>query len=102
MRDLICVNYGAKRGVTLSACRGAWHGRCYRQLAEDGFPVLEIQDIEDSVVDDNIMEEEDKFRFKEGRDGDSLMTQFQCDMCHFQNVYGRDPTTNHMDELGKL
>jgi hypothetical protein len=30
-------------------------------------------------------------RFKVGRVGDHLMTQFQCDLCHFRNVQGWSP-----------
>lgn len=33
----------------------------------------------------------DKKRFLVGRAGDHLMTQFQCDTCHFRNIQRRDP-----------
>ncbi len=36
-------------------------------------------------------EDDDPLRFKEGRDGDHLMTPFQCDLCHFVNMQHRFP-----------
>ena len=33
----------------------------------------------------------DETRFMEAHAGDHLMTQFQCEMCHFRNIMGRDP-----------
>jgi hypothetical protein len=30
-----------------------------------------------------MMEPEDELRFLVGRDGDHLVTPFQCDLCHF-------------------
>ena len=33
----------------------------------------------------------DELRFKTGRNGDHLMTQFQCDLCQFRNIMKRDP-----------
>jgi hypothetical protein len=32
----------------------------------------------------------DDSRFMEARAGDHLMTQFQCETCHFRNIMGRD------------
>jgi len=34
----------------------------------------------------------DKQRYVEARNGDNLLTPFQCDLCHFRNVMERDPT----------
>ena len=33
----------------------------------------------------------DETRFVEARAGDHLMTQFQCELCHFRNIMGRNP-----------
>ena len=38
-----------------------------------------------------IEKEEDKNRFMVGRDGDHLMNPFQCELCHFRNIQGRNP-----------
>lgn len=34
---------------------------------------------------------EDKDRFMQGRNGDNLVTPFQCDLCHFRNLMKREP-----------
>jgi hypothetical protein len=71
--------------VSQDACNGAWHGACYKQSERDNFPVFNQEtEAEDLVLDDK-MEDEDPKRFKEARDGDHLMTPFQCDLCHFEN-----------------
>ena len=42
-------------------------------------------------------------RFKEARDGDHLMTPFQCDLCHFENCKRRHPIPNNtQDEVALL
>lgn len=38
-----------------------------------------------------ILEEKDKMRYLEARDGDHLVTPFQCEICHVRNIIGRDP-----------
>ena len=40
-----------------------WHAKCYRQLALDKFRVLSANDLDDSLVDENYLEDEDKGRF---------------------------------------
>jgi hypothetical protein len=42
----------------------------------------------------DIKESADEFRFKRARDGDHLVTPFQCDLCHFRNILKRDPIQN--------
>ena len=81
-------------------CQGAWHACCYTQSASDKFPVLSSQDLDDALIDESHLEEEDKGRFKEARNGDHLMTPFQCDDCHFYNMKGRRAIENlSTDEL---
>jgi CxxC motif-containing protein (DUF1111 family) len=41
-----------------------------------------------------VLEEKDKLRYLEARDGDHLVTQFQCEACHVRNIVGRDPQMN--------
>jgi hypothetical protein len=62
------------------------------------------QEIEaEDLVSDDKMEEEDPTRFKEARDGDHLMTPFQCDLCHFENCKGREVLLgNEQDKLALL
>jgi hypothetical protein len=39
----------------------------------------------------------DDNRFMEARAGDHLLTQFQCEVCHFRNIMGRNPMTDISD-----
>jgi hypothetical protein len=43
---------------------------------------------EDGEVLDGYLDDK---RFLTGRAGDHLMTPFQCETCHFRNIYGRSP-----------
>jgi hypothetical protein len=44
----------------------------------------------------------DDQRFKEARDGDNLITPFQCDLCHFRNIMGRGPVHQHWADIEVL
>jgi hypothetical protein len=81
-------------------CRGAWHGECFKQADQDRFPILDMQDLEDSLVNSRDCGDGDSLRFKVARDGDHLMTPFQCVECHFVNLKGRYPDlSSHKDAL---
>lgn len=54
---------------------------CYNILIGDPFP---IRAPKDKDIFTNVIVG-DKLQFKQGRDGDNIMTPFQCDMCHFQS-----------------
>ena len=41
-----------------------------------------------------VTEKEDANRFLFARNGDNLVTPFQCDLCHFRNLMERDPVAN--------
>ena len=50
------------------------------------FPVKTIEE-EDGVQ----LEESDEERFMYARKGDSFVNIFQCNVCHFKNIYKRPP-----------
>jgi hypothetical protein len=59
-----------------------------------------MQDLDDALMAEEDLEEDDPARFREARDGDHLLTPFQCDCCHFQNIKRRNPDlTDHQDKL---
>ena len=65
--------------------------------------MLSANDLDDSLVDENYLEDEDKERFKEARDGDHLMSPFQCDECHLYNMIGRKAILGYApDDLALL
>ena len=62
--------------------------------------MLVVKDLDNSIIDDNLLEVDDTLRFKNGRDGDHIMAPFQCDICHFQNLKGRNPRAGcYQDDL---
>ena len=63
----------------------AWHGSCFKLRLGDKYPIVKLDEME-GIADP---EEDDKF--KKARNGDHLSCPFQCDLCHFRNIQGRDP-----------
>jgi hypothetical protein len=55
---------------------------CYTISVGDSFPIRASVD-EDGFK--NVVAG-DENRFKQGRNGDNLMTLFQCNKCHFVNI----------------
>ena len=90
MFGVICANFGRRRFRNWT-CQGAWHGECYKEKDGCDFPYLVANDLDGSLINDNVMSGDDERRFREGRDGDSMMVPFQCNTCHFLNIQGRMP-----------
>jgi hypothetical protein len=53
----------------------------------DDFPVRQPKDV-DGITQVMAGDED---RFQHGRDGDHLLLSFQCGLCHFRNMEGRNP-----------
>ena len=83
---LFCADFATPR-LHWKPCQKAWCGKCYRTAPNDSFPVKRPLD-EDGV---EVGEVDDQYRFVRGRNGDHLLTPFQCDLCHFRNCNLRDP-----------
>ncbi len=49
-----------------------------------------------------LQDAEEEKRFLEARDGDNLVTPFQCDRCHFINIMGREPLEDLSTDLRML
>ena len=88
LSGVICGNFGCKKNGD-NACFGTWHSHCFKQTEDDDFPVPSVNDLDDSLVDEDYLVEEDQDRFNTARDGDHLMTPFQCSDCHFVKMRGR-------------
>ncbi len=94
---LFCGNFLLVRG-NYPPCRSVWCGKCYRESPNDHFPRLDhLQSGSDLEVNSTYMQT----RYRCGRDGDHLMgVPFECDLCSFWNVVGRDPdVTNECNEF---
>jgi hypothetical protein len=81
---LFCANFYWRRG-SFTPCRKVWCGPCYGSSIGDTFLILALvyEDGFESVVTG------DERQFKEARNGDNIMTPFQCDLCHFRNIQQR-------------
>ena len=83
-----CGNFGVRSNVG-KVCYGAWHTGCFYQHDKDIFPVLAVNDLDNVLVDEEYLVYDDLARFMVTRDGDHLMTPFQCEKCHCFNMRGR-------------
>ena len=88
-QGIFCANYSLRR-EPYPACRSCWCAECFTPLGITEFPIRKTLD-ETGIV---IEKEDDKDRFMVGRDGDHLMNPFQCELCHFRNIQGRNPHPN--------
>lgn len=86
---VFCGNFSSKQGLW-KECRQVWCGPCYVPLDNGEFPIAKPIDEEGVEVQDS----DDKSRYVQGRNGDNLVTPFQCDLCHFRNLMERDPVPN--------
>jgi hypothetical protein len=72
-------------------CCKCWCGSCYRRPHTlDCFHIYEPQDKYGFVW----RKKGDKKRFRVGRNGDNLITHFQCNLCALRNAQRRDPVEN--------
>ena len=74
-----------------------WCGACYQKEESDDFHINQRVDEDGNDMYDC---QSDALRYKAGIDGSHLMTPFQCDLCIFRNLYGRNPRPVTSDEEG--
>ena len=86
LSGVFCANFAHSR-QHWRPCHSVWHGACYQPHPLDHFYCHVVTD------DDGFdwRPPEALSRFKVARDGDHLLTLFQCDLCCFHNLQGRDP-----------
>ena len=82
---IFCANFSSVRG-SCPLCLRAWCGRCYTPLDTHDFPIAHPVDEDGEPLP---LLGADAERFCRARDGDSLLTPFQCDWCHFFNLVHR-------------
>jgi hypothetical protein len=96
-KGLFCSNFGRECGPGFDICRRVWCGECYKPHQTDNFHVFVPKD--ESGFEWR-RKPKDALRFKTARDGDHLVTPFQCHLCHFQILTLRNPSeSNHKDAL---
>jgi|SaaInl85LU_5_DNA_1037374.scaffolds.fasta_scaffold15347_4 hypothetical protein len=98
---LFCSNFLLQRGTfPPCACVNVWCGECYEEDVQDPFPRLQGLEEREEESDVLLQDEVEKNRYRRGRNGDRLMTTFECDLCHFRNLNKRDPDyTSGKDRL---
>ena len=79
-------------------CQQVWCGSCYRPLDNHEFPIARPMDEDGNIC----VVEEDKDRFVVAHKVDNLVTPFQCDLCYFRNLMGRDPVMELPQDLRLL
>lgn len=84
---IICANFWTNR-IGLGTCNTMWHGQCYEQGVKDNLYVLVAWKFNNSIIDDNFLEDNNVIRFKNTRNGGHTMISFQCDICHFWSLKG--------------
>ena len=67
-------------------CQSVYHAGCYSKHKRDVYPVLAIKDLDDSLVDNNKMDNDSPEQFEIARNGDHMMIPFQCNTCQFMNI----------------
>src|SRR5210317_318585 len=82
---IFCANFSFRRGHYVP-CHSCFCAECYQPIGNKPFPIRELVD------DEGIpLPEKETSRFLKARPGDMLVVPFQCDMCHFRNMLGRNP-----------
>jgi hypothetical protein len=86
MKGLFCANFASDRSGW-KACKSVWCGSCYTPPEQVKFYRHEIKD-EGGF---HWVRPRDVNRHLSARDGDHLVTPFQCDVCVFRNLHKRNP-----------
>ena len=95
LSGVVCGNFGLLRNNGYY-CDSAWHGFCFKCHPDDKFPVAGVKSLNNRLDEDDYPELSSKAgEYNTARDGDSLMTPFQCVNCHFMNLKKRLPIEGH-------
>jgi hypothetical protein len=89
MKGLFCANFAFDRNGW-KACKSVWCGTCYT-------PPENVKFYKHEIVDEggfHWVRIKDMNRHCSARDGDNLVTPFQCDTCVFRNLQGRNPSSH--------
>jgi hypothetical protein len=93
MKGVFCANFVTPR-LQWPPCHSVWHGNCYTPHPDDHFYC-------------HVVTDEDGFdwrppkailHYRVARDGDNLLTTFQCDICCFWNLHRQDPLPGHAQD----
>jgi hypothetical protein len=88
MSGLYCANFASPRSGW-NACNSVWCGSCYTKPPNNLFH--HAQPTDESGF--HWRSDKDRDRHLAAQDGDHLTMLFQCDLCVFRNLQGRNPTS---------
>ncbi len=74
-----------------------WCASCYTARVKDEYPIAKLaadESNDDDLIGEEVEDARDVNNFRYARKGDNFMCPFQCDLCHFRNVTGRNPGSN--------
>jgi hypothetical protein len=93
MKGVFCANFVTPR-LQWPPCHSVWHGNCYTPHPDDHFycHVVTDKDGFDWRPPKAIL------HYRVARDGDNLLTTFQCDICCFWNLHRQDPLPGHAQD----
>lgn len=94
MSSLFCANFAHSRECW-PTCNQVWCGECYSLHPLDRFSRHVPAD--ESGFD--WRPQEDLLHYTHGRNGDNLVTPFQCNLCIFRNLQCRNPLPGLQDDL---
>jgi hypothetical protein len=86
LNGVFCANFASSRGPWSPCCK-AWYGCCYDAHPLDDF--YRHVPTDDDGFDWRPVEDQNRFLY--ARNGDHLVTTFQCDLCWFCNLQQRNP-----------
>jgi len=91
---VVCGNFGILRNRGYY-CDNAWHGKCFTSHPDDRFPTAKLQSVNARLREEDYPEAPKLGKYNIARDGDHLITPFQCVDCHFINMKKRLPIEGH-------
>jgi hypothetical protein len=111
LQGIFCSNFAWTLG-TFPPCQKVWCGECYTsdpkiqffvRTAHDELPASEEDQFHWARLDKVWKgKHHAKNAFRVGRNGDHTMVPFECDLCIFRKLIGRNPAENsHTDALCK-
>jgi hypothetical protein len=86
MNGVFCGNFASSR-LCWSPCKSVWCGSCYVPHPDDRF--FQFTPTDEAGFD--WRPNDDHLRHRQARNGDHLTVPFQCDLCLFRNLTGRNP-----------
>jgi hypothetical protein len=96
-----------KDQLQFKECRSAWCGKCYTSNSDLNFFVKTTPGFQDDRDGDRLQQVWGKRQvsptaFLEGRDVDHLIIPFECDLCIFWKLKGREPNALGSDQDKRL